>query len=73
MVRLTINLDEDLYRMAKSMAIAEDCSISAAVNKLLHRGVSDSIKKQKRKRNQFPISRGHRPFTSEDVYAIEQL
>lgn len=36
-MRLTINLDDDLHRMAKSLAIAEDCSISAAVNKLLHR------------------------------------
>jgi hypothetical protein len=34
-MRLTINLDEDLYRMAKAQAAAEDCSISAAVNRLL--------------------------------------
>lgn len=36
-VRLTINLDEDLHRMAKALAIAENCSISAAVNQLLRR------------------------------------
>ena len=36
-MRLTINLDEDLYRMAKSFAITQDCSISAAVNQLLRR------------------------------------
>ncbi len=36
-MRLTINLDDDLHRMAKALAIAEDCSISVAVNKLLRR------------------------------------
>ena len=36
-VRLTVNLDPDLYAVAVSLAKAEDCSISTAVNRLLRR------------------------------------
>jgi hypothetical protein len=72
LVRLTLNLDDDLYRAAKSMAIAQECSISAAVNHLLQRAINGSVKKQK-KRNQFPVSKGRRPFSSEDVYELDQL
>ena len=36
-MRLTINLEPDLYAVAVSLAKAEDCSISAAVNQLVRR------------------------------------
>ena len=39
MTRLTVSLEEDLYSVAKAMAKAEDCSISAAVNKLLRKAI----------------------------------
>jgi hypothetical protein len=34
-MRLTVNLDPDLYGPAKSLAREADCTISAAVNQLL--------------------------------------
>lgn len=33
-MRLTVNLDPDLYALAKSLSKAEDCTLSAAVNRL---------------------------------------
>ncbi len=39
-MRLTINLDEDLYEMARSHAIATKTSLSRAVGDLLRRQVS---------------------------------
>jgi hypothetical protein len=71
-VRLTINLQDDLYRMAKSMAIAENCSISVAVNKLLRRGILGKESIERPKRKGFPVVKGRRPFTSDDVYKIEE-
>ena len=41
-MRLTINLEPDLYAVAVSLAKAEDCSISAAVNRLLRRSLPGS-------------------------------
>ena len=72
-MRLTVNLDPDLYAVAVSLAKAEDCSISAAVNRLLRRGLpgdaehdvlSDGASKT---RNGFVVSRGARPITAETV------
>jgi hypothetical protein len=71
-VRLTVNLEEDLYSLAKSLAIAEDCSISMAINKLLRVGAYPEQRINKRKKG-FPVVRGRRRFTSEEVYKIEQL
>jgi hypothetical protein len=31
------------------------------------------VKSHKSKQSGFPVSKGRRPFTSEDVYVIEQL
>ena len=73
MVRLTINLNDEVYRVAKSMAIADDCSLSAAVNKLLQRGISGPPAKKKKNSTAFPTVRGRQPFTSGDVYKIDQL
>lgn len=72
LVRLTVNLEEAQYRLAKSVALAEDCSISEAVNKLLARVAQNSSRKPARRRNGFPVVKGCRPFTSDDVYKIEQ-
>ncbi len=38
-MRLTINLADDLYQDARSLALAKDVSISAAVNQLLRAAV----------------------------------
>lgn len=37
--RITISLEDDLYRVAKAYAIGEDLSLSKAVTRLLRRGI----------------------------------
>ena len=39
MKRITISLEDDLYRIAKAYAISEDLSLSKAVTRLLRRGL----------------------------------
>ena len=73
-MRLTINLDEDLHRMAKSLAISEDCSISAAVNQLLRRTMAPEVQHNARchSKNGLPVVKCKRPVTDEDVYRAEE-
>ena len=72
-MRLTVNLDADLYAVAVSLAKAEDCSISAAVNRLLRRSLpGESGRRAPRKRvNGFLISRGREPITADDIARAE--
>ncbi len=76
-MRLTVNLEPDLYALAKSLAKAEDCSISVAVNRLLRKalpGQGGPEKQAGRKpvmRNGFRVSRGVVPITPEMVQKAE--
>ena len=71
-VRLTINLDEELYAVARSLARAEDCSISLAVNKLLRRGLETREPAPvRRRRGALPVVRCPKRFTSDAVYALD--
>jgi hypothetical protein len=76
-MRLTVNLEPDLYALAKSLAKAEDCTISAAVNRLLRRSLPGKENRTRRhsgrpaKRNGFLISRGKQPITADTVRQIE--
>ncbi len=72
-MRLTVNLDADLYALAVSLAKAEDCSISAAVNRLLRRSLSSSSESgaPAGRRNGLAISRGREPVTADVVARIE--
>ena len=76
-MRLTVNLEPELYAVALSLAKAEDCTISAAVNRLLHRSLPGSGTDGPRgslspaKRNGFVISRGRQPITADTVRQIE--
>lgn len=72
-MRLTVNLDTDLYALAVSLAKAEDCSISAAVNRLLRRSLpgASAHGPTRKRRNGFLISRGYEPITADDVARIE--
>ena len=75
-MRLTVNLEPDLYALAKSLAKAEDCTISAAVNRLLRRSLPGGTKESSRrspspKRNGFVISSGRQPITADTVRQIE--
>ncbi len=75
-MRLTINLEPELYAVAVSLAKAEDCSISAAVNRLIRRalpgaerqaGVSSGMKR----RNGLLVCRAKEVITAETVQKIE--
>ncbi len=72
-----MNLENDLYALAKSLAKAEDCSVSAAVNRLLRRslpgGANDRTKPVRRtiRKNGFVVSRGKRVITADTVRQIE--
>ena len=76
-MRLTVNLESDLYAVAKSLAKAEDCSISAAVNRLLRRSLSPVEKPARQgsvrvsRRNGFVISRGGQPISADTVRKTE--
>jgi len=75
-MRLTVNLEPDLYALAKSLAKAEDCTISAAVNRLLRRSLPGATKGSSRrspppKRHGFVISSGLQPITADTVREIE--
>ena len=72
---MTVNLEPDLYALAKSLAKAEDCSISAAVNRLLRRALEGNGGSGRpatsKRRNRLAISRGARPITADTVRQIE--
>lgn len=70
-MRLTLRLEDDLYRVARSMARDEDITISEAVNRLLRRALERRAPKVKIGKSGFPIVHGKRSFTSEDVARIE--
>jgi hypothetical protein len=74
-MRLTVNLEPDLYAVAKSLAKADDCSISDAVNQLLRRSLSGDNRtprgRKTMKRNGFVISHGRRPITADTVRQID--
>lgn len=76
-MRLTINLEPELYAVAVSLAKAEDCSISAAVNRLVRRALpgaephqSDVVSRMRR-RNGLLVCRGKEVITAETVQEIE--
>ena len=71
-MRLTVDLEPDLYALAVSLAEAEACSISAAVNRLLRRSlVGGTDRGGSRRRNGFVVSRGREPVTAETVVGTE--
>lgn len=72
-MRLTVNLEDDIYKIAKSLAQEEETTVSAAVNKLCRRAVEPaSARKARNKWNDgLPVVKGIRPFTCEDVYRID--
>jgi Arc/MetJ family transcription regulator len=76
-MRLSINLDDELYAVAKSLAKAEGCSLSAAVNLLLRRAIQSPGRAEGAKRaeplSSFPTSAGARLITEEDVKSLDDL
>jgi len=75
-MRLTVNLEPELYALAKSLAKAEDCSISVAVNRLLHRSLPTVANRRGRgsrriRKNGVVVSRGRKPVTADTVRISE--
>jgi metal-responsive CopG/Arc/MetJ family transcriptional regulator len=70
-MRLTINLDDDLYAVAKSLAQTRESSISDAVNQLLRQGLERPRGPSRRSKTGLPVVRCDRRFTSDDVAAID--
>ena len=71
-MRLTINLDEDLYAVTKSLAREQGTSVSRAVNQLLRRALDPpAATRQRRGASSLPVIACTRTFTSTDVEAIE--
>jgi len=70
-VRLSVTLDEENYRLAKSLAREEDISISKAINRLLKRPHSSSKAQKKSRATGLPIVSGKvsgkQQVTSSDV------
>ena len=76
-MRLTIDLEPELHAAAVSLAKAEDCSISAAVNRLVRRalpgaepGRSGDARRMKR-RNGLLVCSGKEVVTAETMRRIE--
>lgn len=71
-MRLSVNLDADLYAIAKARAKSEDCSISAAINRLLRERLNPQHGvRPARVAKGFPVVDGDRLFTDEDVYRVD--
>lgn len=70
-MRLTVNLESDLYSVAKALSKAEDISISEAVNRLLRRALEPRRPAIKKSRTGFPVVKGSRPLGPEDVARID--
>jgi hypothetical protein len=70
-MRLTINLRDDLYAVAASLAQAESISISEAVNRLLQRALAEPRAASRKSKNGFPVVRGRKPIGPDDVARVE--
>jgi hypothetical protein len=74
-MRLTINLDEDLYAIGKGLARDEDISISKAINRLLRRATQPEAQRppaRRHPRSALKVSKGRRLITAADVRSAEQ-
>lgn len=70
-MRLTINLDEDLYAIAKALAKTDDVSVSTAVNDLIRRSLKEPSAPGRRA-GEFPTVKCRIPVTADDVARAEQ-
>ena len=75
-MRFTISLEDDLYRVAKSLAKAEDTSMSKAINLLIRKGLETARQPAPQKTggkglSTFPVSRNCRPMSEEEIYDLE--
>ena len=71
-MRLTVNLDSENYRLAKSLAREQDISISKAINLLLKKRIQPTSVQQNHEENYqlTPVAGKGKTVTSEDVARI---
>ena len=69
-MRLTVNLDDDLYGVARSLSRAEDISISEALNRLLRRALQPPAR-PRRDKSGLPTSASKRTFGPDDVADVD--
>jgi hypothetical protein len=70
-MRISITLENDVYETVKRKAAIENCSISMAINRLLRTSLRRR-EPSKIAETHFPVVKGRRPFSSSDVYRVEQ-
>ncbi len=72
-MRLTVNLADDTYAIAKSLAHEEGTTVSKAVNQLLRRALEPANGQDggNEWNDGLPVVKCRRTFTSEDVYRID--
>ena len=70
-MRMTVNLDEDLYLIAKSLSKEQDITISKAVNLLLRRSLGP-VPTPVETSLELPIVKGRKPIISENIYQAEE-
>lgn len=70
-MRLTVNLDDELYGIARSLARAEDITISEAVNRLLRRAVEPVPRRRFRDKSGLPRSPSKRRFGPDEVADVD--
>jgi hypothetical protein len=71
-MRTTLNLDEDVLRAAKSLALIRAKSLGKVISELARRGIhASSATAQRGELPTFTVDHGERPLTLEDVKRIE--
>lgn len=72
-MRLSVNLDDDLYTVAKSLARADEISLSSAINLLIRRSLAPRTNDSKGgvDGTALPVISGRRLVTSADVYRLD--
>ena len=81
-MRLTVNLEDDLYRMAKAYAVSENISITQAINRWLGRVCRPTAPPGSQTPNAMrrtdpttglPVVRGKRPVSTDEVQRLEDV
>lgn len=70
-MRTTIDLPDDVHRVATAIARDRNESLSATVTELVRRGLDAPGSPVVERRGGFPIVRVGRPVTAEDVRALD--
>lgn len=70
-MRLTVSLDPDIDPVVRSLAKERNTSISAALNELVRRALMPNRQEERARPDDLPVVRGRRPFSSEDVYSLD--